>query len=111
VVERMTAAGRALCGVGIGAATLGWGWLMHRFTDASLPWWDAGVAVVSVAAQWLQALRRWESWVLWIAVDLLSVGLYLAKELWPTAALYVLLTGIAAWGLADWLRARQKQAA
>jgi nicotinamide mononucleotide transporter len=111
VVERMTAAGRTLCGVGIGAATLGWGWLMHRFTDASLPWWDAGVAVTSVAAQWLQALRRWESWVLWIAVDLLSVGLYLAKELWPTAALYVLLTGIAAWGLADWLRARQKQAA
>jgi nicotinamide mononucleotide transporter len=111
VVERMAAGERVRWAVAIAGATIGWGWLMHRYTDAALPWWDAGVAMASVAAQWLMALRRWENWVLWIAVDLLSVGLYLAKELWPTAALYVLLTGIACWGLADWLRARQKQTA
>lgn len=94
---------------GIAAATWGWGTLMHRHTDAALPWWDAGVAIASVAAQVMMARRHWENWVLWIAVDVASVGLYSAKELWPTTVVYSLLTGLAIWGLGDWLRARSIQ--
>jgi len=95
--------------VGIAGATWGWGTLMARHTDAALPWWDAGVAIASVAAQVMMARRQWENWVLWIAVDVASVGLYSAKELWPTTAVYSLLTGLAIWGLGDWLRARSIQ--
>ncbi|MGR6330063.1 nicotinamide riboside transporter PnuC [Sphingomonas sp. XXL09] len=90
-------------------ATLLWGTLMHRFTDASYPWWDAGLAITSVIAQWLQARRAIESWWLWIAVDCGSVPLYLAKGLWVTAALYALLLAIAAAGLIEWSRARGRQ--
>lgn len=95
--------------LGIAAATWGWGTLMHRYTDAALPWWDAGVAISSVAAQVMMARRHWENWLLWIAVDVASVGLYSAKELWPTTVVYSLLTGLALWGLSDWLRARSIQ--
>lgn len=91
------------------AASWGWGTLMHRYTDASYPWWDAAVAIASVAAQVMMARRQWENWVLWIAVDLGSVGLYSSKGLWPTTAVYSVLTGLALWGLTDWLRARQQQ--
>ena len=36
--------------LGIAAATLIWGWLMHRYTDAAFAWWDASVAMISVGA-------------------------------------------------------------
>ena len=108
-VLRLSWPARFAWGVGIAAATWGWGTLMHRHTDAAYPWWDAGVAIASVAAQVMMARRQWENWVLWIAVDVASVGLYSVKGLWPTTAVYSLLTGLAAWGLSDWLRARWLQ--
>jgi nicotinamide mononucleotide transporter len=86
---------------------------MHRYTDASYPWWDAGIAIASVAAQVMQARRAIESWWVWIAVDVASVPLYAAKGLWFTAALYVVLLGLAIYGLVDWRRAagRRRRAA
>lgn len=92
-------------------ATLGWAALMDRFTDASLPWWDAAVAVPSVFAQAMLARRWLENWHVWIAIDLLAIGLYAWKELWVTSLLYVVLLGLASWGLADWSRARRMVAA
>jgi nicotinamide mononucleotide transporter len=91
------------CVVGIAL----WGWLMHRFTDASYPWWDAGVAIVSIAAQIMLAKRRLENWVLWIGVDIVSIGLYAAKGLWLTMVLYAVFLVLAAWGLIDWRNTRQ----
>lgn len=90
------------CIAGIGC----WGWLMHRFTDASYPWWDAAVAIVSVAAQIMLARRWLENWVLWISVDFVSIGLYAAKGLWLTMVLYAVFLVLATWGLIDWRNAR-----
>lgn len=92
------------CLVAIGA----WGGLMQRFTDASLPWWDAAVAILSVAGQ-VMLSRRWiDNWVVWIVVDILSVGLYAAKELWPTMVLYLVFLVLATWGLIDWRAVRRR---
>jgi nicotinamide mononucleotide transporter len=106
VVRTMSPSARLGWTLATAAAALAWGAAMHRFTDASYPWWDAGIAGASVAAQWLLARRYWENWVVWIAVDIASVALYAAKELWPTVGLYVILTLLAAAGLRDWRRAR-----
>lgn len=111
MVERLTAGARLGWMAGILIAVGGWGWLMHRFTDAALPWWDASVAMTSVAAQILMSVRKLENWWLWIAANILSIGLYAAKGLWITTALYVLLLGISIWGLARWRAARQGKAA
>ena len=107
VVERLTGTARLRWAAGIALAILGWGWLMHRFTDASFPWWDASVAMISVAAQYLMSVRKLENWWLWILANLVSIGLYAAKALWITTGLYVLLLGIAVLGLARWRAARQ----
>ena len=90
---------------GITLCWLGWGSAMHVLTDAALPWWDAGIAAASVAAQLLMARRAIENWWLWIAVDLASVPLYLAKGLYPFAGLYLVYLALAVWGLIDWRRA------
>jgi nicotinamide mononucleotide transporter len=111
VVERLTASARLGWLAGILVAVGAWGWLMHRFTDAALPWWDASVAMTSVAAQILMSVRKLENWWLWIAANILSIGLYAAKGLWITTALYVVLLAISLLGLAGWNAARQRAAA
>jgi nicotinamide mononucleotide transporter len=108
-VLRLSNPARLAWVAGIAGVAWGWGGLMHRYTDASYPWWDAGIAAASVAAQVMMARRQWENWLLWIAVDVASVGLYANKGLWPTTLVYSLLTGLAVWGLGDWLRARRRQ--
>ncbi|MGJ3626260.1 nicotinamide riboside transporter PnuC [Sphingomonas sp. MMS24-JH45] len=100
VVVRRMAALRSWLLVWTAAATILWGAAMHGLTDAAHPWWDAGDAA-SVAAQVLMARGRIENWVLWIAVDLASIPLYLVKGLTMLAGLYVDLA-LAIAGLVQW---------
>ena len=102
---------RAAWLAGCAALTGAWGWLMHRLTDASLPWWDAGVAMTSVAAQILLSRRYLENWVLWIVVDVVAVPLFASRGLWLTAGVYVVLLGLSIWGLIDWHRAHARRRA
>lgn len=105
-VERLDERARLAWLAGCVAAAVGWGALMHRFTDAAFPWWDGTIAVLSVAAQVLQSRRKLESWVLWIAVDMLAIGLFAAKGLWVTAVLYAVFLALSVWGLIGWTRAK-----
>lgn len=82
-----------------------WSAAMHRFTDAAAPWADGGIAMASIAAQWLLARRRVESWWLWILVDLIAVPLFAWRGLYATSAVYVVLLGISIAGLIEWRRA------
>lgn len=103
-VERMGSRSRGLWLLGTVAAVLLWGTLMARFTDAAAPFPDATVAGISVAAQLLQSMRRVESWILWIVVDVLAFGLFASRGLYPTTALYALFLGLAVTGLVQWKR-------
>lgn len=84
------------------------GWVLAQYTDADLPYWDSTVAALSVIAQYLLARRFLESWPVWIAVDILAIGIYLTKGLYPTAVLYALFLGLAATGLIVWLHAYRR---
>ena len=85
--------------------TLAWGAIMATQTDAAYPYVDAAVAMLSIGAQLLLALRRLENWIVWIAVDLIAIPLYAAKDLWAAAGLYAIYLGLSVWGLYDWHRA------
>ena len=105
VVRRLTktqAIPYAITGVA-GIAVIGTGFA--RFTDASFPYWDSTILVLSVIAQILLARRRLENWLVWIVVDALAIGLYWTKELYPTAVLYGLFFIIASIGYWSWRRA------
>ena len=47
----------------------------------------------------------------WIAVDVASVPLYLAKQLWLFAALYVVYLAVAVAGLLSWRAAERRAGA
>ncbi|NUS99736.1 MAG: nicotinamide mononucleotide transporter [Sphingomonas sp.] len=91
-----------LAGTALAAAM--WGAGMARFTDAAAPFADATIAGLSVTAQILQSLRRVESWVLWITVDALAIGLFAWRGLFVTSALYALFFMLAIVGLLEWRR-------
>ena len=55
----------------------------------------------------LLAFRRIENWWLWIAVDSVSVALYLNRELYLLAGLYGIFLVLAVIGLREWTRAAQ----
>ena len=86
-------------GVAVGLAL---GAAMHTWTNAALPWLDAMLAAMSLVAQWWQARRHVAAWWMWIAVDVVYVGLYLFKSLNVTAALYAVFIGLAVLGLRRW---------
>ncbi len=107
-VTWMGARARAAALVLVAGSSLGIGWAMARWTDAALPYADAAIAGASVVAQVLLALRRVENWALWIAIDVLSIGVYLHRELYLTAGLYMVFLGFATAGLVEWARAARQ---
>ena len=82
--------------------TAAWGWFMASNTEASLPYGDAFTTVASLIAQWLMARKLLESWIFWIAVDIIAIGIYAAKSLYLTSGLYTLFLGMATYGFFKW---------
>ena len=80
------------------------GLALHRGTDAAFPFVDSTLASYSLVAQWLQSVKKVETWWFWIAVDVGYVGMYLAKGLWLTALLYAIFLVLCLVGLRDWKR-------
>lgn len=86
------------------AGTLGTSEILSRTTDSPLPFWDALITVLSLIASYGQARKLLESWWIWICVDLISVPVYLSRELYPTAGLYVVFGALCVLGLRNWRR-------
>lgn len=82
--------------------TLGWGYVMATFTDASVPYGDAFTTVASLIAQWLMARKRLESWLFWLSVDVVAIGIYWYKSLLLTSGLYAVFLVLATLGLFAW---------
>lgn len=78
----------ALLGAAGTAVALGYGWLLHRFTDAYAPVADSFVLAFSVLGQFLLMARRVETWWCWLVVNTVAVPLFASRGLYLTAALY-----------------------
>jgi nicotinamide mononucleotide transporter len=89
----------------IWVGTFLWGGLMAGYTNASLPYPDAFTTVASLAAQWLTARKKLESWILWIVVDVVAVFIYYYKALYFTTGLYLIFLVLAAYGWLEWRKA------
>src|ERR1041384_2788312 len=64
------------------------GFIFNRYTDASLPYWDATATALSFTAQWMIAKKKIENWILWIIVNMMYIGIYIYKDLFLYAILF-----------------------
>lgn len=90
------------CGVvAVAAFGLIW-WVLSTYTDSDVAVWDAFTTALSVIGMWMLSRKYLEQWLVWIVVDVASVGLYCYKGLFFTAALYGLYAIIAIFGYIKW---------
>jgi len=106
-VRRLPATGYALWITGSILAIWAWGAIMHAETDASYPYWDASVAMLSIVGQILMTRRFVENWHYWIIVNIISIPLYIVKDLHLTAGLYGIFLVLAIAGLVEWRKAER----
>lgn len=77
-------------------------YILIEFTDSNVPWIDSFTTALSVIALWMLSRKYVEQWLVWVAVDVVSCGLYVYKSLYFTAALYLLYSVIAFAGYRKW---------
>jgi nicotinamide mononucleotide transporter len=80
------------------------GLLLDRLTDSDVPYLDALPTVGSIAGQILLGRKLVENWPVWVAVNIVSVGLFALKGLWLTVLLYAVFTLLALLGWRAWDR-------
>lgn len=79
-------------------------YVLLTWAKGSVPAVDALVTSLSLVAQGLLNRRKLEHWYFWIVVDLVSIPLYVYKELYLVALLYTVFLGLCLAGLRVWRR-------
>ena len=75
-----------------------------RQTDAALPWLDALLTTTSLVAQWMMTRKILQNWLIWIAVDVVYVPMFVSQGLYATAVLYAAFLVLAVMGYVEWRR-------
>ncbi|MCL4483149.1 MAG: nicotinamide riboside transporter PnuC [Bacteroidetes bacterium] len=81
---------------------IGIAFVLVRFTDSPVPYWDALTTALSIVATWMLARKKIEHWLMWVVVDAISIGLFIVKGLYPTTLLFFVYTILAVYGYFEW---------
>ena len=95
-------------------STVGWVVIyqvLHRFTDSNVPAGDSLVTVLSLTAQYMAGRKMIENWILWIVVDVISIGIYIYKHLYLTSLLSAAFIVMCVMGYQAWKQTQMRQAA
>lgn len=103
-VRRLDLRGRLATLLAMAALWPAFGWLLWRFTNTDVPWWDAFTTSGSVVATVLLGLKCTENWPAWLLVNLVGVALFAWKGLWLTVGLYAIFAGLSLVGWRAWRR-------
>ena len=88
---------------GTGAAALLLGWIMSM-TDTAFPYAEAFITVAAIVTTFMVAQKVLEHWLYWFVIDSIAVYLYVARELYLTALLFVFYLVMAVIGYRRWRR-------
>ena len=87
-------------------STIALGVFLSHYTNASLPYLDAILTIISLIAQWMIAKKMIENWLLWIVENTIYIPLYLYKGLAFTSILYLLFLILAINGWYNWRKVK-----
>ena len=79
-------------------------WLKNTFAPGAIPWADAFASATAYTGMWLMAKKKIESWIWWIATDVISIPLYFIKGYVFTSFQFFAFTAMAIWGLITWIQ-------
>lgn len=84
--------------------------LLTEFTDSRVPLFDSMSTALSIVAMWMLSRKLVEQWLVWLVVDMISVGLYLYKGIPLTAGLYTIYCILAVAGYLRWRKQAHDEA-
>ena len=82
--------------------------VLARYTDSTVPLGDSFTTALAIVATWMLTRKIIEQWFLWIIANVVSIGLYIYKGLYPTVILYVVYAGMAVYGYFEWKKSMIK---
>jgi nicotinamide mononucleotide transporter len=85
----------------VAAWALIWLLLSHHTQDPS-PGIDAMFFAVSLTAQWMMARKYYECWMIWVAINLVSVPFFFFQHSYPTMVQYAVFLVLATQGWRHW---------
>jgi nicotinamide mononucleotide transporter len=78
------------------------GWLAEKYTNASLPYWDAFTTAAGIIVTYWMARKFIEHWIAWVIIDLVCTVIYIHKELYAFSVLYFIFAVLAIYGYFQW---------
>ena len=72
--------------------------------------WEA-LTGTDLIAQWMMARKILQNWLVWVAVDVVYIGMFLFKSLTLTAVLYAVFLVLSAMGYFQWKKSLESDAA
>lgn len=70
--------------------------------NGAAPFWDATLTAGSLGALYLLIRKRIETWFVWAVVDVAYVGVFVSRDLYLSAALYVVLLAMVIHAFFEW---------
>lgn len=92
-----------LAGIGV-VVWAALGSITSRLPGTALPYVDAATTTTSLLAQWMMTRKLLENWAVWIAVDVVYIGMFIFKGLYLTAFNYGIYLALAVLGYITWKR-------
>lgn len=77
--------------------------------EAAFPYADSFVLMMSIAGNILLMVKKIESWILWVLVDILAPILYFQKGIYFITIEYIVFLILASFALWNWLNIYKKQ--
>lgn len=75
---------------------------LMNYTSSVVPDADAFLTAGSIIATFMSAQKWIESWLVWITLNPIYIGLYIYTDLYLTAGLYGLFVILSFWGWQQW---------
>ena len=69
---------------------------------AAATWTDAFILIASLVAQLLMIYEKYETWVLWLIVNIVATAQYLSLGYWFTSVVYAIFAAVAILGWKRW---------
>lgn len=87
------------------------GYLLNIYTDAAMPLIDSLTTWGSVVTTYMVARKVFENWYYWFVIDSISIYLYLSRDLYIVAALFVIYLILVIFGYRAWKKSLIEQSA
>lgn len=86
-------------------------YFIFKNTQDPAPFLDSLITVSSIMAELMLCWKLYESWLIYLVTDFISIGLLLSQGMYITMGTYLALSALCAMGLYKWRRSLPKKGA